>query len=141
MNGPALKDLSLGPTQSEADWVRIGTFAVGPTDFDLARRSVQIEGINLDGLKIKAWREKDGAINLLRLAGKRAGPASGGAEDSKASPEAARVPATTAATAPAASPAATLVWNVQLKQFALQAAGVNFQDRSVSPAVTFDSRH
>ena len=153
LDGLAVKDLALGPADNEADWVRLASLDVGPSDLDLNRHSVMVEGISLDGLKVKAWREKDGSINLQRLAGKKASVATeptAAAATSEAAAPAGAAPAdsgaamTPTATPPATSPvpgtsppATSPAWSFQLKQFALKDADVNVQDRSVSPAVTF----
>ncbi len=129
LDGLTVKDLAIGPSESENDWIRLGALEVGATDLDLAKRTVRIAGVSLDALKVRAWRERDGAINLLRLAH---APGAGG--NAPAGPSTAGT-AAPAAQPPASQPSASSGWDVQLAQFAVRGAALDAEDRAITPAV------
>ncbi|MFO1468287.1 MAG: DUF748 domain-containing protein [Steroidobacteraceae bacterium] len=144
LDGLTVKDLALGPSESENDWIRLGALEVGATDLDLAKRTVRIAGVSLDALKVRAWRERDGAINLLRLAHApgAGGNAPAGSRAADTAAPAAQPPATqppapqpAATQPPAAQPSASSGWDVQLAQFAVRGAAFDAEDRAITPAV------
>lgn len=119
LTGLDLTDLSLGPSESEADWLRLSHLAVGPVQLNLTKRSVSVDSLVLDGLKAKAWMEPDHSINWQRLARTR-GVATG-----------------TVGPARPAGPGNAAPWDVRLKSLRLQVADIRFQDRSLQPTVDF----
>ena len=109
--------LALRARGVDRDWVTLPKTSLDNTRLSLARRSVEIDALRLEGMQTTLWRERDGSLNLDRLLAP--------------SPEAATV-------APASKPAAASAdWKVVLGRLALQQGRLDFEDRSVSPAAKF----
>ena len=118
----ALKDLTVRLKGADSDWVTLPELLLAGTTFDLQKREAHADDLTLDGLKITAWREADGSINLLQLA---AAPAA-------ASP----VPANGATpTVTSAGPSTNRPWTFSLREFALSDADISAEDRGTRPAV------
>lgn len=100
------------------DWVMLPKVALDNTRLSLARRTVDIDALRVDGMQASLWLERDGSLNLDRLLAA-----------SPSSPNAAVAPATTAATAQD--------WKVALGRVAVQQASLDFEDRMVQPAAKF----
>lgn len=104
------------------DWVVLPKVALDNTRLSLARQTVTIDALRVEGMQATLWRERDGSLNLDRLLAP--------------SPEVATV---AAATSPSnSSPAAVSPdWKVSLGRLALQQGQLDFEDRSVQPAAKF----
>ncbi len=112
----AMTDLAVRPRDSETEWIGIPTTTLSGANLDLARRQAQVNALSMTGLKMAAWLEPDGSLNLLKLAA--------------ATPNAPNMPA--AANVPAA---ASPSWRFELRQFELREARISAEDRSTHPAV------
>lgn len=100
----------------DQDWVTLPKTSLDNTRLSLARRSVEIDALRLEGMQATLWRERDGSLNLDRLLAP--------------SPQ-------TATVAPSKSAAASSDWKVVLGRLALQQGQLDFEDRSVGPAAKF----
>jgi len=140
LSGLDLRDLSLGPTEGEADWLRLSRLSVGPLQLSLIRRSVGVDSLLLDGLKVQAWVEPDHSLNWQRLARRPAIP--GASTEPAAASLASREqhPGDIDAS-PVASKGEELSsvnsgsWNILLKRFSVKDASLDLQDRSLQPVV------
>jgi len=140
LSGLDLRDLSLGPTEGEADWLRLSRLSVGPVQLSLIRRSVSVDSLLLDGLKVQAWVEPDHSLNWQRLARRPAIP--GASTEPAAASLASREqhPGDIDAS-PVASKGEELSsvnsgsWNILLKRFSVKDASLDLQDRSLQPVV------
>ena len=118
-----VSNLAVRPKDSDADWVSLPGLDMSGAAIDLAQHSGSIDSLSLTGLKVLAWLEPDGAINLLKLAVPAAQPGAAAA----AGPSGAVV--TTTAPVVAATP-----WKIDLHEFALHDASISAEDRTVKPA-------
>ena len=64
----AMTDLAVRPRDSESDWIGIPAMTLLGASLDLARRQAQVDSLSLTGMKVAAWLEPDGSVNLLKLA-------------------------------------------------------------------------
>ena len=124
----ALSNLSLRAQGADEDWVRLPNLLVSGTSVDLGKRAVSVQAITLSGLSVKAWLAGNGTVNLVQMFTpyKRA-PAKG-------VPAITALPANSAVASPQSS---SPPWKLQLVDFALQSATVNFDDLSGSGAKHF----
>lgn len=101
----------------DQDWVTLPKVALDNARLSLARRTVDIDALRVEGMQATLWRQRDGSLNLQRLLAR--------------SPEAATA-------VPASDPtAASADWRVALGRLALQQGRLDFEDRSVGPAAKF----
>jgi hypothetical protein len=117
-----VSNLAVRPKDSDADWVSLPGLDMSGAAIDVAQHSGSIDSLSLTGLKVLAWLEPDGAINLLKLAVPAVRP---GAPSTAAAGSA--VVTTT-------SPAAAHPWKIDLHEFALRDAAISAEDRTVTPA-------
>jgi Domain of Unknown Function (DUF748) len=126
-----VKDLAIRPTDTDSDWVTVPLLTLSSASLDLRKRQAHADSLTINGLKVNAWLEADGSINLLKLAQPRT--AASAAAGSAAPPS---VPASAAAPSPAAAAgSAAPSWAADLREFALNDASISAEDRSTSPAV------
>ncbi len=125
-----LTGLALRARGAEADWVQLPSLTVTDTAVALPERSVSVGKVALAGLKVTAWLDADGSVNLQRLLA-TATPA---AAPSPAAAAAVRPPA--AAGKPAVAVAAA-PWSVQLASLDLADAAIDFEDRMQAPVKRF----
>jgi len=111
-------DLSLRPKGSEVDWITVPSLLLGGATVDLAAKQAHVDSLSLTGLKVMAWLEPDGTLNLLKLA-------------QPAAPSAA---VATATVTPAATPASAQPWKFDVRELALRDAGISAEDRGTHPA-------
>ena len=109
------------PGETEA-WVQVPKLAVTGTTLDLAKTSVEVEHVLIERPAVKAWRDRNGTLNLARLV--RA-PAAGAAPPSAP-------PAAAPAAAPAASP-----WTVHVPDIKVAAADISVEDRMPAKPASF----
>ena len=57
------------PKGADADWITVPDLEVTGTTVDLAKRQAHVDLVALTGLGVTAWREPDGTVNLMKLAG------------------------------------------------------------------------
>ncbi|MBP6596960.1 MAG: DUF748 domain-containing protein, partial [Arenimonas sp.] len=112
--------LALREIGSKDDWVQLPTLDVADVALSLAKASVDVASVTVEGARVQAWLEADGSLNIDRLLAGAPAPA----------------PAPTTATATAQAPAAP-EWALRIKRLAVNSAQVDFQDRTVTPAVDF----
>ena len=115
--GLALRDLALVRDGKGEPFTAMTTLAVTGADVDLARQSVTVGKISLDGGKVAVRRDSKGEIDVANL----------------------MLPGTPAAAASAA-PAKPGKWKVDLKQVALANVDVSAIDETVSPALQLSAR-
>jgi hypothetical protein len=146
-------DLAVRPKDSDTDWVSLPALELRGTAVDLARHSAAIDSLSLTGLKVLAWLEPDGEINLLKLGlpasasppASASSPASAGlpvsASAASASVAAAPTPLaaasapTAAPTVTTSAPSVTTTWKLDLHELSLHEAAISAEDRTVQPAV------
>ncbi|MBF6023032.1 DUF748 domain-containing protein [Lysobacter niastensis] len=113
MSKAVATDLGLRARGAGDDWVTVPSVALDNMRLSLARQSIDIDAVRIDGLKAKAWLDPDGSFNIDRL---------------MAAP-----PQPLAVTrAGAAAKWKTNVGRIEVKQ-----GDVEFEDRTVKPAATF----
>lgn len=128
-----IEQLAVAPRGGSVPFLRAGTLAVALERMDFLAKDIRLAAIEIDGLAVKAARDKQGAIDLLALLVKPEAPA----------PAAAEVPATPPATPPAASPATPAdargppaektLPRVHLAKLAVRSSAITFTDEAVSP--------
>jgi len=116
----ALTGLALRARGAEADWVQLPSFTVTDTAVALPERSVGVGKVALAGLKVTAWLDADGTVNLQRLL-------------ATAAPAATPAPAAGKPAAAAAAPP----WSLQLAGLELSDAAIDFEDRMQAPVKRF----
>lgn len=133
----AVSDLAVRAKDADVDWVTLPQLLVSNTNVDLAKQSVQVDSLTLNGLKLVTWMAADGSLNLMKLAtgAAPAGAVSAATAPPSAAPASAAAPASTAtATASAAPASAAPPWSVSLHEFAVRDASISAEDRSTTPA-------
>ncbi len=125
-----VSNLAVRPKDSDTDWVSLPELNMSGAALDLAQRSGAIDSLSLTGLKVLAWREPDGAINLLKLAMPAARP---GAVVAAGSPGAAAPGIAKGAVATVTPSVAATPWRIDLHEFALRDAAISFEDRTMEP--------
>jgi hypothetical protein len=122
----AVKDVALQPYGLAEDWVTVPTLTVTDTRLAMPAQTIALGEVALDGLRMRAWMNPDGSLSTDRLfAGAPATPVEAAPAGATATPPA------------AASASAGTPWTVTVARVALRAAGVDFEDRTVTPAVQF----
>lgn len=117
-----LKSLGLRARGADADWVTIPSLGVSGTKLALPAQTVTVDKVALDALAAQAWMSADGTVNLQQLFAP---------EPTTASTQAAAPAATESV--PAAQP-----WTVTVGGIEVTNATIAFEDRSLTPATTFD---
>lgn len=123
-------DLAVRPRNSDTDWVSLAALDMSGAAIDLAQHSVVVDSLSLTGLKLLAWLEPEGALNLLKLAEPAARPVTAADPESAAPP----APSMTGGTPAAVSSSPAAPWKVDLRELAVRGAGVSVEDRRVQPA-------
>ena len=138
-----LAGLALRARGESEDWIRLPAITVADTALSLVGQSVTIGRIGLDDVLVQAWLEPDGSVNLTRLF---APESTTGAADElpAAEPAAEASPGAEAAPpesdAPSNGPATGQPWSVTVAAIELNRAGVDFEDRTATPARQFSIR-
>ncbi|HEY2144586.1 MAG TPA: DUF748 domain-containing protein, partial [Steroidobacteraceae bacterium] len=126
----ALSDLAVRSKDADTDWIVVPDLKVSGAGLDLLKRQAHVDSLAVTGLKVAAWLEPDGSLNLLKLAAAPAlAPAPAAASAS------APAPATSPAPAAATTAAASRAWQFDLREFVLRDAGLSVEDRGTRPAV------
>ncbi len=125
VSNATVSNLAVRPKDSDTDWVSLPELDMSGAAIDLTQHSGTIDSLSLTGLKVLAWLEPDGAINLLKLAVPAARPGAVPPAPGSASGGA----VVTATPAAAASP-----WKIDLHEFALREASISAEDRTIKPA-------
>ncbi len=115
----ALSDLAVRPKDAGFDWIVVPQLLLNNGTLDLSKRQAHVDSLSVTGLKVAAWLEPDGSLNLLKLASAPPAQADG------APPAAAVTPAAPASQA----------WQFDLHEFALRDASLSVEDRGPQPAV------
>ena len=119
----AVNDLAVRPKDSDIDWVTVPSLLLRGTAVDVSKRQAHADSLSLTGVKLVAWLEPDGSVNLLKLVQSPPRTASAAAAGPPVSAAAAKP-------VPAAAP-----WKFDLHEFAVQEAKISAEDRSTSPPV------
>jgi len=133
----AVTDFTVRPRNSDLDWISVPVSTLSAASVDLSKRRAQVDSLSLSGVKVAAWREPDGSINLLALAAAPAVPAATPGPVATPAPAATRAPAPAPATAtavPAGTAAASAPWQFELGRFELRDASIAAEDRTTNPA-------
>jgi Domain of Unknown Function (DUF748) len=131
----AVSDLTVRPKQADSDWITVPQLLVSGTTVDMPKRQAHVDSVALNGLKVVAWLEPDGSVNLLKLAA--APSAKLATPTSPAAPAPAPAPTLTTSAAPSAAksaPASGTPWQFDLAKFDMQDAHISAEDRSTTPA-------
>ncbi|MBS0398157.1 MAG: DUF748 domain-containing protein, partial [Proteobacteria bacterium] len=142
LTGLDLTGLTLGPTESEADWLHLSHLSVGPAQLNLARRSVSVDSLLLDGLAVRAFMERDHSINWQRLVRRPASGSDAPAGQPASTPPSGherqpggKHPGSDAFDHASESSSNSVSWDVSLKKLLVKDASLDLEDRSVQPAV------
>lgn len=119
----AVTDLGVRPDPTSADWITLPTLKVRGSALDLRARSLDVDAVELDDASVKVWLERDGSVNLARLA---AGPATGGAGAGAGAGAGGASPPVHSADAP---------WHAVVRDFKLNNATLAAEDRSGQPVL------
>ena len=119
-----LNTLALRARGVEEDWIQVPTVAISDTVVAMPANSATIGRVAVSGLSAKVWLDKDGAINLVRLF------APAPVVQSGESP-----PVQSVAAESTARPASE--WTVTISTVELTDAGIDLEDRSLTPAPKF----
>lgn len=117
------KQIGIAPkgVAGDAPWIQAPVLRVTGTAVSLAKHSVAVSGVLVDGAQISAWREPNGNLNLpelFQVHAKAAAPGTAPAAPTKAS-----------ASAPDAAPA----WVISVGTVTVKNATVAAEDRTVTP--------
>jgi hypothetical protein len=124
----AVRDVALQPHGIAEDWVTVPSLTVTDTRLAMPAQTIALGEIALDGLRMQAWMNADGSLSTDQLfAGPPAEPVAATGPTAAASPNA----------GPAAAPAGDPEWSLTVGRVALREAAIEFEDRTVSPAVRF----
>jgi hypothetical protein len=117
----ALRDLAIQHTGVAAPFVKLKSLDVSGVGVDLGKRSVEIDGLGLNGGALAMRRDAQGRIDLANLM----------------VPPSASAPVVAPAPAPATKPARKEEggWKVRFKQIGLDDIAVNALDETASPAL------
>jgi len=126
-----VSNLAVRPKDSDTDWVSLPGLDMSGAAIDLAQHSGTIDSLSLTGLKVLAWLEPDGAVNLLKLAVPAARP---GAVPAAGSPGTLAPEAASGAVVTTTPSAAATPWRIDLHEFALREASISAEDRTIQPA-------
>jgi hypothetical protein len=121
----SMTSLAVRPKNSDMDWIEVPETILSGASMDFAKHQAHTDSLTLTGMKIAAWLESDGSLNLLKLA------PSGAAAASASAPEPPPAPASAPAPAPAKAIAAN--WQVDLQEFAVRDASISAEDRRTNP--------
>lgn len=124
----ALSDLAVRPKDAGFDWIVVPQLLLNSGTLDLSKRQAHVDSLSVTGLKVAAWLEPDGSLNLLKLASAPPAQADG------APPAAAVTPAAPPASSSSPAPASQ-AWQFDLREFALRDASLSVEDRGPQPAV------
>jgi Domain of Unknown Function (DUF748) len=130
----SVTDLLVRPKDSDTDWIALPALQMTGAAVDLGERSASVDAVSLTGLKVLAWLEPDGAINLLKLA-LPAGGSANAAANSGTPPPAAPSNGAPAVQAHDNAPPPVAPWKVELRELALHEASISVEDRTVQPTV------
>ena len=157
-----LKQLALQALDADVPWITIPTVAMSDIAVSTAEQTLRVARVAIESPAIEAWLEPDGSLNLARLAGPAAASAdvdaahappqgvdSTPADTSEAdlsataaeptaaiaSEQAPQTAATSgnAASDTAADAPAAIAWTVELAEFSLNDAAIDFEDRTLTP--------
>jgi len=108
-----LRELSIRPDadDTEETWIALAQTDVVDTQFDLTARTLSVGELRVSEPALTVWRDTDGRINILQLAGEADASSGPPAHDSKV-----------------AEP-----WTVTLARFAVVGGTIDWTDRAVSP--------
>jgi hypothetical protein len=131
----SVTDLAVRARGSDEDWIDVAAMTVTGAGANLGKRTAQVDSVSLTGLKVLAWLEPNGAVNLLELT---APPPRAEKTAAQQRPtlhaETRESDALVAANgAPRASAAAP--WTFDLRELELRDARISAEDRSTQPAV------
>ena len=129
-----VSNLAVRPKDSDTDWVSLPGLDMSGAAIDLAQHTGTIDSLSLTGLKVLAWLEPDGAINLLKLAVPAARP---GAAPTAAGSTGTAAPGTASGAVVTTTPSAAATgtpWKIDLHEFALREASISAEDRTIRPA-------
>ena len=62
-----MRDLGLRARREAEDWVTIPALTIDQTHLDLDAQTIDIASVTVDRARIKAWLDRDGNLNLLKL--------------------------------------------------------------------------
>jgi len=129
-----LSGLALRAQGADADWVQVPSLVLSDTAVALPGHTIAIANVSLTSLAATAWKAADGSINLTQLFAPGSDSPPAKQSTSELQPE----PAPAAAATPAATPApADKPWQVHVGSVDVKDAAIDFEDRSLSPAVKF----
>jgi hypothetical protein len=120
-----LNTFGLKPKGVEADWLKIPALTVTDAALDLKNRDTRVDSVSITGLKLSAWLEPDGSLNLQKLAGAK----------QSANPSVTPVQASAPTAAPGAPAAGSSSWKFSLREFDLRDANISAEDRTRYPVV------
>jgi hypothetical protein len=123
----AVNDLAVRPRDAEFDWIMVPSLQLSGTTVDLPKRRAHADSLTLTGVKLTAWLEPDGSLNLRKLAGPPPAPGS-----AAIAPTPANGTSTSASGAVPSGPAQP--WECDLREFALREADIAVEDRGTVPA-------
>jgi hypothetical protein len=130
----SLTDLTVRPKDADAEWITVPSLAVTGTTLDFAKHQAHVDEVALTGIKLLAWLEQDGSVNLMKLAAAPTAP--GGQPRSGATaPVLATATPTVTGSSAAAGGAPPSPWLYDVHRFVLRDASLSVEDRSVHPAV------
>jgi hypothetical protein len=129
----SLADLALRAHGAEADWIKIPVVAVADTAVALPEQAVTIGGVSVTGLRVTAWLNPDGSVNLTQMFGP--GPAAQAIDTVTAgqSPAAVR----DARQAPTRGEGQGKPWTLRLASLEVLGAAIDVEDRMKAPSKRF----
>jgi hypothetical protein len=133
-----LSGLALRARGVDADWVQVPLMTLSDTKIAMPEQTVAIGNVTFANLTAQMWKDANGEINLTTLFSP---PPAGGAPTAAPAAEDAAAPAASkpsTATTPATAPSpGGGEWTVQVAGVDVKDAAIDFEDRSLTPAVKF----
>ena len=135
-----LTGLALRAQGVDTDWVHVPTLTLTDTRVAMPEQTVTVANVTVTDMTALMWMAADGSINLTGLFSPAPESGAAPAAATEASPAAAGAMATEPPAANATAPAPAKGgkdWLVQVGGVDVKAAKVDFEDRSLTPAVKF----
>jgi hypothetical protein len=132
----SLDALGVRPRNGSTDWVSLPHLRITGAHADVAEHRVHVDAVVVDSLKLMAWLEPDGSLNLAQLAPRAAPAAPGPAAATMSAAPSGPAPSGSAVggSLPVKSAAGAVPWQFDLKQFELHEASLALEDRTTQPS-------
>jgi hypothetical protein len=131
----SVTDLAVRARGSDEDWIDVAAMTVTGAGANLGKRTAQVDSLSLTGLKVLAWLEPNGAVNLLELTAPPPRAEKTAAQQRPTLRAETRESDALVAANGAPGASAAVPWTFDLRELELRDARISAEDRSTQPAV------